>query len=82
MPYDHTVNMSHFGWSGTVLDTPNTLVSILNLTMLNLHGLKVGIAGLTRQINVSINIQDVLQAQLEQPWSGSDKSRIKYSYGT
>ena len=24
--------MSHFGRSGTVLDTPNTLVSILNLT--------------------------------------------------
>ena len=24
--------MSHFGHSGTVLDTPNTLVSILNLT--------------------------------------------------
>ena len=24
--------MRHFGWSGTVLDTPNTLVSNLNLT--------------------------------------------------
>ena len=32
MLYDHTVHMSHFGRSGTVLDTPNTLVSILNLT--------------------------------------------------
>ena len=29
MAYEHTVHMSHFG---TVLDTPNTLVSILNLT--------------------------------------------------
>ena len=27
-------------------------------------------------------MMDVLQAQLGQPWSGSDKSRIKYSYGT
>ena len=37
MLYDHTVHMSHFGRSGTVLDTPNTLVSILNLTNDLLH---------------------------------------------
>ena len=27
-------------------------------------------------------VGDVLQAQLGQPWSGSDKLTIKYSYGT
>ena len=32
MYYDHTVHMSHLGRSGTVLDSPDTLVSILNLT--------------------------------------------------
>jgi hypothetical protein len=37
MLYDHTVHMGHFGRSGTVLDTPNTLVSILNLTTIYCH---------------------------------------------
>ena len=43
MLYDHTVHMSNFGRSGTVLDTPNTLVSILNLTTIyciDLSGLR------------------------------------------
>ena len=29
-----------------------------------------------------LHMFDVLQAQLGQPWSGSDKLRTKYSYGT
>ena len=37
MLYAHTVHMSHFGRSGTVLDTPNTLVCILNLTTIYCH---------------------------------------------
>jgi hypothetical protein len=34
MLYEHTVYMSHCWRSGTVLDTPDLLVSILNLTTL------------------------------------------------
>ena len=32
--YDHTVNMSHLGRSGTLLDPPNTLVSIFHSPVL------------------------------------------------
>ena len=35
------------------------------------------------QIKIVVGaVCDVLQAQLGQPWSGSDKSRLKYMYDT